>query len=299
VQGSAVISGCTYGIRDGTGHTVQGSAVISGCNYGVYAGTGHTVQGSAVISGCTSGIMYGAGHTVQGSAVISGCTNGIAYGVGTIRAATLNNTVDINLSGGNWIGYGASLDGPTQVANYLAAVVGVAAGFENGVAVFDIGGTARTYPKTWNRGGTSLAVTTGDLPEGYTEASELTFVTASHENFVDVPIWFPYGVAVTISAAMKKSENGMTATPRIELLDPDLPLVDGAPLDTETMTDNTDWQTKTLEYTENTRPSGRMLNLRARGTNASGTLRWAHTVAFAGGGGYIPPMRRIGAVGVR
>jgi len=153
------------------------------------------------------------------------------------------------------------------------------------VVVFDIGGTARTYPKSWNRGGTSQSVVAGDLPDGYTEASEITFVTASHENWVDLPIWFPYGVAVTISVAMKKSANGMTATPEVELLDPDLPLVDGEALDSETMTDNTDWQTKTLEYTENTRPSGRMLNLRVRGTNASGTLRWAHTVSVAGGGG--------------
>ncbi|HPM22120.1 MAG TPA: hypothetical protein PLY35_12850, partial [Thermotogota bacterium] len=84
VQGSATISGCSYGIYVGTSHVVQGSATISGCSYGIYGGTSHIVQDSATISGCLIGIYGGTSNILQGSAVISGCTYGIGYGTSHI-----------------------------------------------------------------------------------------------------------------------------------------------------------------------------------------------------------------------
>ena len=290
------------GVNGGVGTIMQGSAVISGCTYGIYAGTGHTMQGSAVISGCSNGIYAGTGHTMQGLATIQACTQGINQGLLFLRGVTLGgagglaNTRDV-LYPSDVRSYGATLASASQVTSYPTQLC---AEGDMSIVLWDNAGVAKQYPKHWSPGAygdtVTLASDPGSAPTGITEGCKFTLGQAGvppavqKPGFLDFPMWFPVGVLVSVTSYIYSSlqPSTMGEGPRLQILDPDATggLYGQTPLAQTTMQSVNDaattWVTVPVSYTEPTR--SRMLILRVRATNSAGNLWFAHKVLTHGAG---------------
>jgi hypothetical protein len=256
----ATISGCSDGIRDGSGHTattISGcnngihygsghtATTISGCSNGIYYGSGHT---ATTISGCSNGIYYGSGHTAT---TISGCSNGIYYGGINARGCTLeDNTTDIDYPA-NSVLYASSLDSATQVSNYLGL------GYASYVWSYDHGGSVGRI-RSWTGGGTIVSQEWADVESGVKADCPITpdylhlatFELATHFNFFEWPLVSDGRTTISITIYARKQQTGETDVPRFAICDMTKNFPDAAAaLDAEDMADNTDWQTITLSYT--------------------------------------------------
>lgn len=277
VQGSAVISGCSYGIIHGTSHTVQGSAVISGCNLGIGYGTSYTVQGSAVISGCPTGIAYGTSHVVQGSATISGCTYGIYQSANALVAHTASITgcatnYRVDTADDSVFSYATPTDGTLVLATYKLNVAPAVATprVEIWPTGYEAAGTGEVtrrypstyiygeYPRTWCNGGKTQSQSSV-LPTGHTVGGQMIFeqhadiITAGVKanycwNWVAVPVTVGGNQRAKITVNVRKDTSfaGYTETPMVQVVDAlyDTTNIDTDTLLTSSMVDNEDtWQT--------------------------------------------------------
>ena len=101
---------------------------------------------------------------------------------------------------------------------------------------------------------------------------KFTFQRADDLTYIDFPIWCSANQYTYVDVWLKKSANGMTETPRAQIVLPeDDPFFGGAVLSEQVMADDLLWQHYVLSY----KPTrSRQAVLRVRGTNASGNL-WA------------------------
>jgi hypothetical protein len=287
---SGLVAGSATGIAWVMGGTLSG--VVAGCGSAGYYCVAMLVSGQIV--GCATGLNMCTASEITGS--VTRCTTGLQFGSGTIKQGAIiggsgadANATDLAMYNGRWRGYGGGLRSSTQVGNYLApnpypiaSVVLYDAADASGnpqlgrMAWWNCGGYGKS--EDWVQG------THGNPPVPLAYVHKHTFEAAGYANFVEVPIWGEKDVPLTVSVYIRKQQNGMTATPTAKLIDPNRPLGHAnEALDTATMTDNTDWQTLTLEYTPT---YDRQIILRVSGTNASGTMWWDFNVAAGGGGGY-------------
>ena len=100
------------------------------------------------------------------------------------------------------------------------------------------------------------------------------FETANARNYIDIPILCEPGRPVRVLVYAKKQQNGMTQTPKAQLIDPARAWGDAnEAVASATMADDTNWQTLSLEIRQHRRCT-KQLALRVGGTNATGSLYW-------------------------
>ena len=299
-------SGNTYGLNACTNANVYNNAAC-GNTYGLTSCTNANVYNNAAcgntygLNGCTNANVYNnaASGNSQG---LASCTNANVYnnaacsntyGLNGCTNATLHGTqsgntvADVYLGyGGNVYGYGASLSSTTQVVNYALGANGTR---QQGAWLFDIGGVAGAL-KAWMGGGRIVSDTV-TLPPGTTITTTWQYIFESAVNspvWVDLPLLLKAGTN-TVKVYVKKDTNGMTATPKAQLLA--ATDINGAtPLSEVVMVDDTNWQTLTLTYTSAT---AQQAIVRVEGKNATGSL-WT-AIAVQGGGG-ISRSRIIGGI---
>lgn len=258
--------------------------VFNGWMFGAFVamsgGIGNTLAGRVIAA--SNGVSNSAaGLIVTGT--IEQCTRGIANGVNgvylTPTAVLKKNSNDIGIS--NPLAYpqvrgvGASLLSAAQIeSTYLWSISGTP---PQPVVIWDYAGVTGAL-RAWCLNGT-ITDAVDQVPTGYSLAYKFTFQQAAGPVFIDVPITLSQNT-VSVSVAVKKSANGMTETPKAQIVD----VATNAVLATATMADDTNWQTLTISYTPTTNAQ---LAFRVRGTNASGNL-WANwtfsrgTRAYAG-----------------
>jgi hypothetical protein len=302
-QFTGVICSCTTGIGSTSGsmrnRTAKVSGSIIGCGTGADSG-GFLFESTSLIACCTAG--------VHGDAALAGkviaCGTGLSGGLVLLHqgcqiggAGNDANTQDVTLAVGTWTGayiegYGAMLGSTSQVINYLATT---ASEWNAGISVvmFDVA-TSGLSPQPgqlawWSPGGYGKSEaysqgTHGTPPVTLAYVHKSNFETVNARNYIDIPINAPKGQLLTVTVWAKKSANGMTSTPAFKLIDKNREWGHASEsLDSETMADDTNWQTLTLSYTPT---EDKQIALRAEGKNASGNMYWDYDVAIGGGGGY-------------
>ena len=266
-------------------HDIQ--AEVSGNAYGLSACTNANVYNNAAsgnsqgLASCTNANVYN-NAACSNTYGLNGCTNATLHGT-----QSGNTVADVYLGyGGNVYGYGASLSSTTQVVNYALGANGTR---QQGAWLFDIGGVAGAL-KAWMGGGRIVSDTV-TLPPGTTITTTWQYIFESAVNspvWVDLPLLLKAGTN-TVKVYVKKDTNGMTATPKAQLLA--ATDINGAtPLSEVVMVDDTNWQTLTLTYTSAT---AQQAIVRVEGKNATGSL-WT-AIAVQGGGG-ISRSRIIGGI---
>jgi hypothetical protein len=257
-----------YGVYYGVGHTISGT--ISGCSNGCNYGAGHAISGT--ISGCSNGCNSGAGHAISGT--ISGCSSGCKYGSYFPRNAIFTGNIYDFWQVGPTYGYGSSLRSGTQNYAYLANYSDSVGSF-----IYDYKNSSGTLQKDriigWTSGGYIEAEESSvpaDPPVTLDWCHKHTFESASHPVWCDQAIRLLSGQKISIPVYIKLSQTGMTETPRVQIIDPNEPWDSAASkLDDDEITDTTDWQTVTVNYTAD---YDKEVLLRVRGTNASGDMYW-------------------------
>jgi len=280
--------------------------VIAECKYGLYNNAdgnnniGRIVScGTALnnafasqigeIVGCATAVNLSSDFSIDR---IAYCDTGIVRSTSTNLRGTrfeANNT-DIRLEYGWIYGYGVGLGSPIQVTNYnYPATYG-----RNGVCIYDPrNGSGEILPGRvmwWCQGGYGKSEdynqgVHGTPPVQLAFVHRFTWEDVNRENFIEWPIHVIAGVPLTVRVYLRKLQNGMTMTPYAALTDPTYPWDDqNERITSQTMEDNTNWQTLTLTYNP---PASREIRLRIGGMNASGTLfaAWAAEMGSGGGGG--------------
>jgi hypothetical protein len=204
------VSGCTYGIYYGSGHTISGT--MSGCTYGIRYGSGCTISGT--MSGCTYGVYSGSGHTISGT--ISGCAYGINYAGARLIGATLGNTTDVVYSG-------------SEQGQYHL------------VRAYDYGGTAGDT-RSWSAGGYGARDATTPAP-AFDASHKFTMVDANFWNYHQDDIQAYRDRPLIISVAAKNGATGLTGRARVELIEgpAEDPFITGTPTRQLISSDDTDW----------------------------------------------------------
>lgn len=175
------------------------------------------------------------------------------------------------------IGYGASLNSATQVSTITDRGAG---NYIRKVVMWDIGGVAGAY-KAWMYGGMVLSQA-GIVPPGRTVAYQHVPTSASYPVWMDRFAEVEPGATITITAYLRK-DAAMAYLPRVQLFRiEDDPLLGGATLDADTMTDSIDtWETLSLEWTNSTVGPVTVV-VRTLAQNASGNV-YADSLIVNGG----------------
>ena len=290
---SGIVVGCDYGAVGGYSLNFSGimhaantaihsneAAIISGTIIGsgtAYGGTAATFTSTALIYGCDAGLTT---SHCEFAGTVQKCSRGVTTTRSILRGASFsNNGADITVAAQgrpHIVGYGTTLGSTTPVTFYSYTDIPV--GWQ-GVFMYDADGVAGRV-KAWTNGGV-VTTDTGTYPTGYTQSYKYAHERAANPIYLDFPLFVNAGTA-SISVAIKKSANGFTETPVAQLIDPNVEMFSaGSVLTSATMTDDTNWQTLSLNYVA---AYARQLILRVRARNASGNVWWNFTSTFGSGG---------------
>jgi len=208
-------------------------------------------------------------------ATISGVITDNSRGLYTIYGATLkdvylNNDIDMNFC---WSisGINCTLDGIIQISEYQDNTYRHSSPF----VLWDIGGISGAV-KSWMYAG-RVATDTATFTTGIAESHKFILEQDEEYLYLDWEYLLSDGEILDVDVYMKKDTNGMTLTPRCQILDSDhdpIYINGTSAVSEQIMTDNTDWQTKSLSYTS----SGQnKIIVRVLGQNSSGNF-WAQVV---------------------
>ena len=253
------MSGCSYGVYTGTGHTVSGT--VSGCSVGVYTGTGW-LHG-ATFNGNTLDI-YSSG----------GCWHGWGVTLGSATQCTQykHSQVDKN-----------------EDRNAAVAIMELG-GVAEALGFWTMGG--------YTKSATYAVGTHGTPPVTLALVHETTFEDNDRLTWVEYAIWGVSGQQITVTFYGKLTGTAAwTTLPSIGIYDPTKgwQAVGEALNVSAAMASNTDWQTLTVTYTP-TRDRELRVRMQGKGGNAGGTgteqLYWYAEIApGASGGGRRPQVR--------
>jgi len=169
------------------------------------------------------------------------------------------------------VGYGATLAGATQVNTYTDV------DWKNitpSVLIREIAGVAGAV-KSWAYSG-DIATDGAAVTTGITYSQKFTFRNNECPLYLDWPFDLEDGESLEVGVYMKQDGTGRTVVPRCQIIRPDSDpiLGNGTAVSEQIITDNTDWQTKTLSYTA---VGPETIWVRVTGTGASGNF-WAQVV---------------------
>jgi len=285
-------SGLILGSNVLAGYRLYGttSAIIASCGAGMYSAyAGLDYRGT--IDGCTIGVNNCNGRV---SGTIRNCDYGVSSSNVDLSGATLtgNAISDIAHNASRVIGHGTTLGSGTQVSNIIATESG-----SEQVVIYDIGGIDGAL-KAWMAGALMAAggiVNNDDPGEGFVSvlpnAKCYTFncASASYPAFLDFSVRKIKSVPLVVIARMRQNASGMTERPTVQLINPaNDPLFGGTALATQMVTDDTFWQTLTINYNPSDAANyDRGLIVRLRMRDASKVGYGGFTVAGGGGGGAV------------
>jgi len=214
--------------------------------------------------------------------IISNCIYGLRAGSYNLSRATFTSNIYDLYSVDVLEGYGANLGSATQCASYQQSVAGGASAWQQ-TMIYDIANSAGVpqigQVKGWMPGGKVASHTPGSQPSGFTcpYAHQHTLEVVTYPVFLDLPIFVKKNFPLTVDVYILSSAAGFTEPARIQLIDPDYAfnsanskLVDYAA--GVNWDDDTAWHKVTVTYTPST--ADKMLILRVRARNASGTVDW-------------------------
>ena len=242
---------------------------MSGCTYSIIYGSGHTVSGS--VSGCTSGIIYGSGHTVSGS--VSGCYNGINSDSVRLAGATFSNNIrDLYscITSGS-----ATLSSTVQNGAYKYVTLPLAE-CRYTALVYPLGGVDGAIG-CWTQGGYCKSAVYFEPTHGTPLVAsalihEQTFEDSNRNCYVELPLWLPKDAQMTVIFHGRLTGTAsFLDLPRLEIVDQNGEWLTTDVLDGVQMANNTDWQTLTAVYTNTAEAREVMLRVRGTGGTETGT----------------------------
>ncbi|HNX08481.1 MAG TPA: hypothetical protein PKL29_00070 [Methanothrix sp.] len=298
ITGTLKIFSSTYGVNSGI-LTSTGTISIYACTYGCYY-VATTISGTLNLVGNSKGIyngriicyatatLYGNNvgidqgqHVFCGITTISNSTYGVSIATCILKGQNTfeNNTKDI-VDPINCACYNVTF-GSVDIDYTLANLQQYS--YTKSV---DHDGVAGAF-KAVTKGG-KVESTTATKPTGKNWSLKLQPVSTVDPVFVEKQLTLAPGEALTLNIWIQK-DAAMAYLPWVAIIDPQNDTLynpDAAELDVYTMADNTDWQTDTLTYTNNTSYDKEII-LRAVAKNGSGNVYfyWERAISSGGSGG--------------